>query len=71
MRCACKKATGAGTTTVLGMLAAWSILDKVVNRTDARFSDLGLIVCPNITIRDRLRELDVDGGEASLYRCAT
>jgi type III restriction enzyme len=68
VRYACKMATGAGKTTVMGMLAAWSILNKVVNRADARFSDLVLIVCPNVTIRDRLRELDVDGGEASLYR---
>ena len=27
-----------------------------------------LIVCPNVTIRDRLYELDPDGGDASLYR---
>ncbi len=68
LRYACKMATGAGKTTVMGMLTAWSILNKVVNRADARFSDLVLIVCPNVTIRDRLRELDVDGGDASLYR---
>jgi len=68
LRYACKMATGSGKTTVMGMLAAWSILNKVVNRADARFSDLVLIVCPNVTIRDRLRELDVDGGDASLYR---
>ncbi len=68
VRYACKMATGSGKTTVMGMLAAWSILNKVVNRADARFSDLVLIVCPNVTIRDRLRELDVDGGDASLYR---
>jgi type III restriction enzyme len=68
LRYACKMATGAGKTTVMGMLAAWSILNKVINRADARFSDLVLIVCPNVTIRDRLRELDVDGGEATLYR---
>lgn len=68
VRYACKMATGSGKTTVMGMLAAWSILNKVVNRADARFSDLVLIICPNVTIRDRLRELDVDGGDASLYR---
>jgi type III restriction enzyme len=27
-----------------------------------------LIVCPNVTIRDRLRELDPEAGEASLFR---
>jgi type III restriction enzyme len=68
LRYACKMATGSGKTTVMGMLAAWSILNKVNDRSDARFSDVVLIVCPNVTIRDRLRELDPEGGEASLYR---
>lgn len=67
-RLACKMATGAGKTTVMGMLAAWSILNKVNQRGDARFSDVVLVVCPNVTIRNRLRELDPDGGDASLYR---
>jgi len=67
-RYACKMATGAGKTTVMGMLAAWSILNKVNDRTDARFSDVVLIVCPNVTIRDRLQELDPAKGEAGLYR---
>jgi len=47
-------ATGSGKTTVMGMLAAWSILNKVANRTDSRFSDTVLVICPNITIRERL-----------------
>ena len=68
LRYACKMATGSGKTTVMGMLAAWSILNKVNDRSDARFSDVVLIVCPNVTIRNRLRELDPEGGEASLYR---
>ena len=68
LRYACKMATGSGKTTVMAMLAAWSVLNKVNDRSDARFSDVVLIVCPNVTIRDRLRELDPEGGEASLYR---
>jgi type III restriction enzyme len=67
-RYACKMATGTGKTTVMGMLAAWSILNKVNNRNDARFSDVVLIVCPNVTIRNRLAELDPKEDEASLYR---
>lgn len=67
-RYACKMATGTGKTTVMGMLAAWSILNKVGNRGDARFSDVVLIVCPNVTIRSRLGELDPNQSEASLYR---
>ena len=67
-RRACKMATGTGKTTVMGMLAAWSILNKMANRSDGRFSDVILVVCPNITIRNRLEELKPQGGEASLYR---
>ena len=67
VRYACKMATGSGKTTVMGMLAAWSILNKVNDRSDARFSDVVLIVCPNVTIRERLRELDPQNGDASLY----
>lgn len=68
LRYACKMATGTGKTTVMGMLAAWSILNKLNDRSDARFSDVVLVVCPNVTIRDRLRELDPALGEASVYR---
>jgi len=50
------------------MLAAWSILNKVNDRADARFSDVVLVVCPNVTIRQRLAELDPNLGDASLYR---
>ena len=47
-RHACKMATGTGKTTVMGMLAAWSILNKVADRGDARYSDVVLVVCPNV-----------------------
>lgn len=68
LRYACKMATGSGKTTVMGMVAAWSILNKVNDRSDGRFSDVVLVVVPNVTIRDRCRELDPELGEASLYR---
>jgi type III restriction enzyme len=67
-RYACKMATGAGKTTVMAMLAAWSILNKLADRSNAKFSDTVLVVCPNVTIRSRLRELDPNEGEASIYR---
>ena len=63
-----KMATGTGKSTVAAMLAAWSILNKVADRGDARFSDTVLIVCPNVTIRSRLGELAPETGDASLYR---
>ena len=61
-------ATGTGKTTVMGMLAAWSILNKINHLQDKRFSDTVLILCPNVTIRSRLDELDPNRDEASLYR---
>jgi hypothetical protein len=61
-------ATGSGKTTVMGMIAAWSILNKVHDRSNARYSDVVLVVCPNVTIRSRLAELDPRLGDASLYR---
>ena len=67
-RSCCRMATGAGKTTVMAMLAAWSVLNKVNNKSDRRFSDAILIVCPNVTIRNRLIELDPKKGEASIYR---
>jgi type III restriction enzyme len=67
-RCACKMATGSGKTTVMGMIASWSILNKVNDRANGRYSDVMLVVCPNVTIRSRLSELDPRLGDASLYR---
>ena len=68
LRRCCKMATGTGKSTVAAMLAAWSILNKQADSGDARFSDTVLMVCPNVTIRRRLAELDPKAGEASLYR---
>jgi type III restriction enzyme len=67
-RLGCKMATGSGKSTVMAMLAAWSILNKQANRSDARFSETVLAVCPNVTIRNRLAEIDPRHAAASLYR---
>lgn len=53
-RWAVKMATGTGKTMVMALLATWSGLNKVANRQDARFTDQILVVCPNLTVRDRL-----------------
>ncbi len=50
-------ATGSGKTIVMAMIAAWSVLNRVRNRQDTRFSDAVLILCPNLTIRERLQVL--------------
>lgn len=52
-----KMATGTGKTTVMAMVAAWSILNKGANRQDSRFSDAVLVVGPNLTVKERLRVL--------------
>jgi hypothetical protein len=67
-RLGCKMATGSGKTTVMAMLSAWSILNKINDRSDARYSDVVLVVCPNVTIRNRLQEIDPKLGESSIYR---
>nr|MBA2633454.1 DEAD/DEAH box helicase family protein [Chloroflexota bacterium] len=52
-----KMATGSGKTIVMGMLIAWSMLNKARQPTDRRFSDAVLVVCPNLTVKERLRVL--------------
>lgn len=68
VRWCCKLATGGGKTTVMGMLAAWSILNKIDAHRDSRYSDAVLVICPNVTIRERLGELDPHRGGSSIYR---
>jgi type III restriction enzyme len=57
VRYACKMATGSGKTVVMGMVIAWQVLNKLANPQDRRFSDAVLVVCPNLTIRERLQVL--------------
>src|SRR3990172_1002519 len=54
-RYAGKMATGSGKTVVMGMVIAWQVLNKLANPQDRRLSDAVLIVCPNLTIRERLQ----------------
>lgn len=56
-RYACKMATGSGKTVVMAMLIAWQVLNKLANPQDRRFSDAVLIMCPNLTIKERLQVL--------------
>ena len=56
-RYACKMATGSGKTVVMGMVIAWQVLNKLADPQDRRFSDAVLIVCPNLTILERLQVL--------------
>jgi type III restriction enzyme len=56
-RYASKMATGSGKTVVMGMVIAWQVLNKLAKPQDRRFSDAVLLVCPNLTIRERLQVL--------------
>lgn len=56
-RYVCKMATGSGKTVVMGMVIAWQVLNKLADPQDRRFSDAVLLVCPNLTIRERLQVL--------------
>ena len=56
-RYAVKMATGSGKTVVMGMVIAWQVLNKLANPQDRHFSDAVLLVCPNLTIRERLQVL--------------
>jgi type III restriction enzyme len=69
-RWAVKLATGAGKTLVMAMAIIWSGLNKVANRQDTRFADAFLIVCPNLTVRERLSGAEglVPAHPASAYR---
>jgi type III restriction enzyme len=52
-RYGCKMATGAGKTVLMGMLAAWSVLNKVHYPQRREFSDAILLVTPNLTVKER------------------
>lgn len=52
-----KMATGSGKTVAMAMVAAWSILNKLTNKQDGRFTDAVLVVCPNLTVKERLQVL--------------
>jgi type III restriction enzyme len=59
IRWAVKMATGTGKTMVMALLIAWTGLNRIANRSDARFTDQILVVAPNLTVKDRLSG---DGG---------
>jgi len=57
MRLALKLATGAGKTTVMAMIIAWQTINAVRRPASTYFTRGFLVVCPGLTIRDRLRVL--------------
>lgn len=63
LRYACKMATGSGKTVVMSMLVAWAFCNRGRFPGDPRFPRRAVVVCPNLTIKERLQVLrpgDVD-----------
>ncbi len=56
-RLGCKMATGSGKTVVMAMLIAWAFCNRAQVRSDERFPSSALVVCPNLTIKERLQVL--------------
>ncbi|MCE9660595.1 MAG: DEAD/DEAH box helicase family protein [Burkholderiales bacterium] len=56
-RYACKMATGSGKTVVMSLLLAWAFCNRGRQPADTRFPRSALIVCPNLTIKERLAVL--------------
>ena len=59
-RTGCKMATGSGKTVVMAMLIAWAFCNRGQLPTDERFPSAVLVVCPNLTIKERLQVLRPD-----------
>lgn len=57
LRYGCKMATGSGKTIVMAMLISWAFCNRGINPADARFPGRALVVCPNLTIKERLQVL--------------
>jgi len=56
-RYACKMATGSGKTVVMSMLIAWAFCNRGTKPGDPRYPRRVLVVCPNLTIKERLNVL--------------
>ena len=57
VRLGLKMATGSGKTVVMAMLIAWSFCNRGKLPSDERFPSAVLVVCPNLTIKERLQVL--------------
>ena len=57
IRYGCKMATGSGKTVVMAMLIAWAFCNRGKTPSDDRFPAAALVVCPNLTIKERLQVL--------------
>lgn len=58
-----KLCTGGGKTTVMAMLIAWMVCNKVSYPQDRRFSKYVFIVAPGLTVKSRLQVLQTGGND--------
>ena len=56
-RHACKMATGSGKTVLMAMLISWAFCNRGTKPGDPRYPRRALVVCPNLTIKERLNVL--------------
>ena len=63
IRYGCKMATGSGKTVVMAMLIAWAFCNRGKVSSDERFPRAALVVCPNLTIKERLQVLRPESPE--------
>jgi len=61
-----KMATGSGKTTVMAMVIAWQVLNKVTYPQDKRFSKSVFVLAPGLTVKHRLQVLQ-PAGEGNSY----
>lgn len=67
-RFGCKMATGSGKTVVMAMLISWAFCNRGRVPSAEQFPNAALVVCPNLTIKERLQVLRIDGPEGGYYR---
>lgn len=58
-----KLCTGGGKTTVMAMLIAWMVCNKVTYPQDKRFSKYIFVVAPGLTVKSRLQVLQTGGSD--------
>ena len=56
-RYGCKMATGSGKTVVMAMVISWAFCNRGTKPGDPRFPRRALVICPNLTIKERLNVL--------------
>ena len=63
IRLGCKMATGSGKTVVMGMLITWAFCNRGMNPSSREYPNGVLVVCPNLTVKERLQVLRPENPE--------